>query len=75
MFLVSCAKQTAGVMVGLSETKGEEGGNYDHNRQFSQKRKKDIIIITTKKGKQLFMICGKLFLDAQASLAPTHVSP
>ena len=27
-------------MVGLSETKGEEGGNYDHNRQFSEKRKK-----------------------------------
>ena len=30
------------VMVGLSETKGEEGGNYDHNRQFSRKKKKKI---------------------------------
>ena len=29
------------VMVGLSETKGEEGGNYDHNRQFSRKKKEE----------------------------------
>ena len=28
-------------MVGLSETKGEEGGNYDHNRQFSRKKKEE----------------------------------